>query len=396
MADFPVYLKLLLGATKLSPAPKELMEALVQAEVKQTDRGPSGFQLIFESRLDGSKDDYPLINHASLKSFTRAALVAIVGGKSVVLIDGYITNAELDPISGRITVTGEDISIKMDLIQMQVEYKNMKVSAIVNTILGAYAGLGLTKQVTKPKNEVAPVDNTPTQRDTDRKYLTLLAQENDSLFYVRPGKSIGKNIAYWGPPLRKGGLQREISARNGAVFGNIEELSVSNDALKTELTYGEKMVDGDGGKEGKEAKFAATKYEDVALAKIPPALGKFAGLATDPVKARAQATKLAVKGKYINQMGLDPATADITAQSRTDRSTGDSVTLTGTIDTVNYGAVLKAPGLVGVRAAGASVSGAYYVREVKHSFQLRRPQMRYTQSFTLVREGLGAKKKTVR
>lgn len=396
MADFPVYLKLMVGATKpTSPAPKKLMEALVEAEVSQGDQAPSGFQLIFASALDPATNDFDLLGHANLKTFARTALVAIVGDKETVLIDGYITNSELDPISGRVTVTGEDVSVKMDLFEMVIEYEKQKDSAIVKDILGKYSVLGLTPKVKPPQSEMAPVARTPVQRYTDREYLVRLAQKNDAQFFIQPGDSPGQNTAYWGPPLRKGPRQRAIAPRSGPVFGTLESLSMSQDALKTELNYGEKMADGNGGKEGKEVKYAADKFEDVPLAKVPPEIGKFASLATSPDKARAKIAQLSVKGKYINQLGLNSTAADNTAQARTDRSTGSGVTLTGTIDTVNYGSVLVAPGMVGVRAAGGSVSGDYYVQKVKHSFKFRRSEMRYTQSFTLVREGLGSKKTTV-
>ena len=396
MSDFPVYFQLMVGDTKpTSPAPKELMEALVEAEVTQTDQVPCGFQMIFESALDPATNDFALLGHANLKTFGRTALVAIVGGTPTVLIDGYITNSELDPISGKVTVTGEDVSVKMDLFEMVLEYPKTKDGAIVQDILGKYSVLGLTLDVKPPPNEMAPVERTPTQRYSDREYLIRLAQKNDAQFFIQPGASPGQNTAYWGPPVRSGPPQRPIAPRSGAVFGNLEALSMSKDALKAELNYGEKMADGDGGAEGKEVKYAATKFEDVALATVPPELSEFASLVTSPDTARDQVTKLSVKGKYINQLGLNATAADVTAQSRTDRSTGQGVTLTGTLDTVNYGAVLQAPGIVGVRAAGASVSGDYYVKQVKHSFKFRRTEMRYTQSFTLVREGLGSKKATV-
>ena len=64
----------------------------------------------------------------------------------------------------------------------------------------------------------------------------------------------------------------------------------------------------------------------------------------------------------------------------------DSVTGQGRVDTVRYGNVLRARKLVGVRGAGSSYDGFYFVQRVSHS--IARGQ--YTQSFTLSREGTGA------
>jgi hypothetical protein len=61
----------------------------------------------------------------------------------------------------------------------------------------------------------------------------------------------------------------------------------------------------------------------------------------------------------------------------------DSVTASGTIDTARYGHALKARRLVGVRGAGLSYDGFYYVRGVTHTIE----RGSYTQQFRLSREG---------
>lgn len=64
----------------------------------------------------------------------------------------------------------------------------------------------------------------------------------------------------------------------------------------------------------------------------------------------------------------------------------DSVTAGGELDTVRYGYVLRARKLVGVRGAGWSYDGNYYVSRVSHTIK----RGTYTQSFSLTREGTGA------
>ena len=58
---------------------------------------------------------------------------------------------------------------------------------------------------------------------------------------------------------------------------------------------------------------------------------------------------------------------------------------TGQVDTVRYGSVLRARRLVGVRGAGLRNDGLYYVRRVTHEIEAGK----YTQDFTLSREGTG-------
>ena len=69
-----------------------------------------------------------------------------------------------------------------------------------------------------------------------------------------------------------------------------------------------------------------------------------------------------------------------------------SVTGEGQLDTERYGYILRAGGLVGVRGVGASYNGNYYVRRVTHTIE----RGSFTQSFSLSREGVGAKEKKVR
>ena len=62
----------------------------------------------------------------------------------------------------------------------------------------------------------------------------------------------------------------------------------------------------------------------------------------------------------------------------------DAVSATGSLDTLIYGNVLQARGLVGVRGAGTPFDGLYYVSSVTHNIK----RGEYKQSFTLGRNGL--------
>jgi hypothetical protein len=62
----------------------------------------------------------------------------------------------------------------------------------------------------------------------------------------------------------------------------------------------------------------------------------------------------------------------------------DAVSATGSLDTLIYGNVLQARGLVGVRGAGTPFDGLYYVSSVTHNIK----RGEYKQNFTLTRNGL--------
>ena len=62
----------------------------------------------------------------------------------------------------------------------------------------------------------------------------------------------------------------------------------------------------------------------------------------------------------------------------------DAITVTGTLDVVRYGGILRNRMLVGVRGAGLAYDGLYYVNSVTHNIK----HGEYKQSFELSRDGL--------
>jgi hypothetical protein len=84
--------------------------------------------------------------------------------------------------------------------------------------------------------------------------------------------------------------------------------------------------------------------------------------------------------------GLNQSQAKTQAQAITDASLDKVVTARGELDTLSYGGLLQARSLVGLRGAGDSYDGLYYVKSVTHRLQ----PGKYAQNFTLTREGLGA------
>src|SRR5690606_6455695 len=94
-----------------------------------------------------------------------------------------------------------------------------------------------------------------------------------------------------------------------------------------------------------------------------------------------------VKVKQLTEsQGLSVLQAYAKAQGITDASADGVVTVSGELDTARYGAVLKPRALVGLRGAGFTHDGLYYVKSVTHTLSAGR----YTQSFQLTREGTGS------
>jgi hypothetical protein len=374
-----IQLTLLIGPTVPVPAPPLLTEALESVQVTHTDEGRSGFQISFLSGRRGAIDllDDPLMASPLLRTFNRVVLIVTFNARPRVLMDGIITNQEMstgeDPGSTRVTVTGEDVSVMMDLEDRSAEHPAQPDPMIVLKLILRYAQYGLKPMVIPPKvNEPPiPVERIPVQQCTDLEYIEYLGQRHGHVFYVAPGPVPLANTAYWGPPPRIAVPQRALSVNFGSST-NVESIHFNLNALAPE------RLDGDVQDSRTNVKFPVRTFVST---RVP--------LSTRPAwLVNGRNTRTA----RFREVTPSVASALGRAQARTDRSTDRTLTATGSLDSVRYGEVLQARGLVGVRGAGYSHDGFYYVQQVTHS--IRRHQ--YTQDFTLTRDGLGSTTPVVR
>jgi hypothetical protein len=112
----------------------------------------------------------------------------------------------------------------------------------------------------------------------------------------------------------------------------------------------------------------------------------FASTRPPLVSQPAWATQAQVRTRQFRQSGLNTVQAFARAQAETDRASDTVLTATGELDAIRYQALLKPRGLVGLRGAGLSYDGFYYVKQVTHNIRIGE----YRQRFTLTREGQGA------
>jgi hypothetical protein len=367
-----VQLTLLIGPTVAVPAPPPVVEALDRVEVTHSDEGRSGFQITFNAGRGGPTGtaDYPLLSLPVFKPFNRVIVVLTFGAIPAVLMDGVITHQQLapsnDPGASTLTVTGEDVSLMMDLEEKSVEHPAQDETAIALKLIGSYAQYGLIPTVIPPTviDPPLPIERVPVQQATDRAYLAQTAARHGYVFYVSPGPAPFTNTAYWGPPVRAGVPQRALSVNLGPQT-NVERLSFRNDGLAPTLVSGQ-VQDRQSNQ--------AMPVQTVASTR-PPLSSLPAWLVNQPNVRRTQ----------LRQSGLTATQALARAQGITDASS-DAVVAEGELDGLRYAGILQARGLVGLRGAGLSYDGLYYVKRVTHL--VRREQ--YTQRFTLTREGVGA------
>ena len=314
--------------------------------------------------------DYQLLSNPLLRPFNRVVLVVTIGVTPYVLIDGIITHQQLNPSNepgqSTMTITGEDVSVMMDLHEESNTYPNQPDYGVATSIISSYGQYGLIPLVIPPSSVEVPVssDFTPAQHTTDYKYLQTLASSQNFVFFVAPTNIPMVNTAYWGPPVMIGVPQSSLCFNMGRET-NVNSISFQYDAMQPSLLSGQ-FVD---------RNTDSTLSVEVYASTLPILSSQPAFLVNQPN----------VKTTLFQGNGLNSLEAAARAQAVTNGST-EAVTGTGEIDSLSYGGVLRARQLVGLRGVGWSYDGTYYVQSVTHNIKLGE----YTQSFTITREGLGS------
>jgi hypothetical protein len=361
-----INLTLMIGPAVPVPVPKVVMDALTSVQINSsTDR--SGFQLSF-----GVSKVSPLVKTMLPAGYfdpmvTRVIIVVTVAGIPNVLMDGIVTRQEISPSSepgqSTLTITGEDLSVLMDVIQVQRSFPAMPDIAQIYTILAPYAAFGIIPLVIPP---FIPVVRSPTsgyynQNSTDLDYIRWLSSNCGYIFYVEPGPAPGSSIAYFGPDIRIPNPQPALSINMDA-HTNVESLSFSLDGMAKRI-----MV--------------VNVFEPLTR-RIPipipvPNLNIF----RPPLGARPT---VPAKLEYADNVATEPP--DNAARLILGRllRASDAITGNGSLDVLRYGRILRSRQLVGVRGAGLTYDGMYYVNSVTHNIK----RGEYKQNFTLSRDGL--------
>jgi hypothetical protein len=366
-----VHLTLLIGPTVPIPAPLPLTESLNEVKVTQTDAGRSGFEITFTAGRGGPIGlvDYPLLSLTLLEPFNRVILLVTFGVIPQVLIDGIITRREVapgtEPGQGKITITGEDVSVMMDLHESSQQYPAMDETLISDLILVQYAQYGLIPLVIPPVtlDVPLPIERIPVQQGTDLDYLQKMAGRYGYVFYIIPGPLPGTNTAYWGPKVRPGPPQSAITINMGGET-NATIGAFQTNALGPQTVNG-LVQDRDTGVTMPVMTFASL---EIPLSLMPVGLVNFPN----------------TRSSSFRESGVNVEEAFGRAQGTTDE-TAHAVSVDGELDAATYGSILQPRGLVGLRGVGFLHDGLWYVKKVSHQIKIGT----FKSSFTLTRDGHG-------
>jgi len=361
-----VYMTLMIGPTVPVPAPPPVVEALKSVQVTSS-KDRTGFQLTFTLGKTSPLQLAMLPAGYFDPILTRVVIIVTMNGLPRVLMDGIITRQEISPSNeagqSTLTVTGEDLSVLMDIIEIKIPYPAMPVAARVGLILAKYAAFGIVPVVIPPPGDAPPnpTEEIPAQTGSDREYIKGLASQCGYVFFVEPGPAPLTSTAYFGPDLPIP-LPMPAMSVNMDWQTNVESLSFSLDGLAKKLVV--------------------ITILDPVTGKIPiPIPVPNVSIFHPPLGLRLTPP---AKIQFPDDMAnLSPADALQRAFGLM-LNNQDAITGSGSLNTTQYGFILQTRAVVGVRGAGPAYDGFYYINSVTHNIK----SGEYKQSFTLSRDGL--------
>jgi len=368
-----IHLTLMIGPAVPRPVPQSLIDALTHVQVT-SGKDRSGFQLTFAV----SKRSLLMTTLLPAGYFdpivTRVIITVTLGGVPNVLIDGIVTRQEITPSNqpgeSTLTITGDDLTVAMDLVQKIIPFPNLPIVARLYLTLAPYALLGVVPVVIPPPIIAVKtvLQGWNTQHDTDLNLIRSLAQRVGYVFYVQPGPLPGQSIAYFGPDIRVPVPQNALTMNMDA-HTNVESLSFSLDGLAKKVSIFN-VLD------------PITKKISIP---IPlPNINAF----KPPLGARPTPPAKIEFANNSAAMEPDEGAQAILAFLLTN---SNAITGSGSLDVLRYGRVLQSRMLVGVRGAGFAYDGMYFVDSVTHDIK----HGQYKQNFTLSRDGLNPSRPTV-
>jgi hypothetical protein len=362
-----VHLTLMIGPVVPVPVGKDVLEALTDVEVKITTAGPSVFRLNFELSTKSPLHTLFMVSGGAGIPLIRVILAATVNGQTEVMIDGVMTQHQVQPGSSpstsTLTVTGEDLTKVLDYIDLSgIPYPAMPPFARVNLIIAKYAFLGIIPKVIPSVllSVPNPLDHLPRHDGKDLAYVKALADEVGYVFYHEPGPKPGVSFMYWGPEIKVGTPQPALNTDMDA-HTNVDSLSFSFNSESASIPV--LMVHN-----------AETKVPiPIPIPNVNP-LSPPLGVVPSIPKNIEMSDKVAKHTiPQAIMVGLAKAAKD-----------ANTVSANGSLDVLRYGRMLKARKLVGVRGAGHAFNGLYYVESVTSNIK----RGEFKQSFALSRNGL--------
>jgi hypothetical protein len=263
-----------------------------------------------------------------------------------------------------LSVSGEDLTLLMDLIEVERSFPAMPVNARVQLLLAAYGAFGIVPLVIPPPLPSTPIpaERIPHQRGTDYAYIRSLADAVGFRFTLDPGPAPTASLAYWGPEPRADRSRPALSIDFGRST-NVETLQLSFDANQRVLPEAFVL-------EPASKTVVPIPVPDIAV--IAPPLG-----AVVPPAHRHHRLRDTAKLTAAEAAGALLAKAARSAEAMTGH---------GTVNVARARVRLRAGAIVEIHGAAKPFDGVYEVSRVRDTIT----PSSHTQTFELLRAGIGA------
>jgi hypothetical protein len=338
-------------------------DALERVEIDSAIGERGTFRLTF--RLD----DPTLPERFLLESgdLLRVVLVLDEGRGASVVMDGVMvvhtlsTGAEGKPV---LVVSGEDLTLLMDLVDVGRSFPAMPPEARVQVLLAGYAVFGIVPLVIPPPLPSTPIpaERIPHQRGTDYGYIRSLADAVGYRFTLDPGPAPMSSLAYWGPEPRADRTRPALSIDFGRST-NVETLQLSFDANQRVLPVAFVL---------EPASKTVVPIPVPEIAVIAPPLGAVVPPAHRQYRLRNTAKLTAAE-----------AAGALLAK---DARSAEAMTGHGTVNVARARVRLRAGAIVEIHGAAKPFDGVYAVSRVRDTIT----PSSHSQTFELVRAGIGA------
>lgn len=312
---------------------------------------------------DGS---WPHLDDDEMTAWNRVTVTVTVGTQTDTIMDGYISDIHIQTLEQtaqlKATFTGVDASYVMNLEPHCHVWNDGKTyEEIAQTIITG-APYNLTAVLPDSPASTSSPPPSVTQRGTDLQFLRELARRRGYEFYVLGG------TGYFRAPVLNGTPQKQIAVNFG------DRTNCENMQMFVDGTAPTEAVAARVDRETGETVTARATSADTAQ----PAMGT-----TDVSDQRGYgvpATRMVLRRPPAgNETDLTTYLQGVM------RNRTFWVRVTGTLNAMRYGAVLRTRKLVSIVGLGDRYNGNFYVRKVVHTLT----QRTYRMEFEAVKNRLG-------
>lgn len=321
----------------------DLFAALIEMEIEVDHRLASAcrINLAIRTRPDGL---WTFLDDKRLKLWSRLKITVKLTDEEVEIFRGYVTEFSPrisgDANSSTLEIIGLDETCLMSLEEKIKSWINTSDSDIARVIFQSY-GFQVEVEDTGIVHDEA--SSTIIQRETDIQFLKRLARRNGYECFVTGGKG------FFRKPATNSAPQRTLAANFGAET-NLVNFEARVEALRPAAIEAH-QVD----VIAKELQAASVATSDERQ------LGRTGARAV--VAPNGVNSKMFVKGMVAtNRAQMERAAGALYDEAAWFVEGG------GEIDSLSYGVVLRARGLVPIKGVGEMLSGIYYVTSVRHIF----------------------------